>query len=360
MKWGHCKEGFHNHVVLALLVNREGLPFYWEVLPGNTADTKTLTWLLDQVKIRFKVTQTTLIFDRGMVSDDNLTSLEQAKIKYISAQDKDQREGITRFDLTQFSHFREEKIHQQVSSMKEFIKLDDNTWYREVMTKGERRYILGFNSELFKETRKARQKAVATFRVYVDNLNEQLRMAKRTRQNKPTYEKFKRQLIKTKLNTFVDVKLSLLHIKLKAQEETIRTSQASVQVDEKAMLRAGKLDGFWLLVTNHAEKSGSVFKINPSYIITSYRDKVVIESSFRDLKSFIEIKPIYVWTPTHVKAHYTCCVLSHLINRTLSLRLHQHEGCISREIVTHEKLYKKLTDCQINQIKVEKIGRAHV
>ena len=31
MKWGHCKEGYKNHVVLALVVNRDGLPFYWEV-----------------------------------------------------------------------------------------------------------------------------------------------------------------------------------------------------------------------------------------------------------------------------------------------------------------------------------------
>jgi len=35
MNWGHCKEGYHNHVVLALVVNRLGLPFYWEVLPDR-------------------------------------------------------------------------------------------------------------------------------------------------------------------------------------------------------------------------------------------------------------------------------------------------------------------------------------
>jgi len=32
MKWGHCKEGYHNHVVLALVVSSNGVPFYWEVL----------------------------------------------------------------------------------------------------------------------------------------------------------------------------------------------------------------------------------------------------------------------------------------------------------------------------------------
>ncbi|MEA3545055.1 MAG: hypothetical protein U9R69_07540, partial [Thermodesulfobacteriota bacterium] len=28
MKWGHCKEGYQNHVVLAIIVNNDGLPFY--------------------------------------------------------------------------------------------------------------------------------------------------------------------------------------------------------------------------------------------------------------------------------------------------------------------------------------------
>jgi len=32
MKWGHCKEGYFNHIVLAMVVNQDGLPFYWEVL----------------------------------------------------------------------------------------------------------------------------------------------------------------------------------------------------------------------------------------------------------------------------------------------------------------------------------------
>jgi len=55
MKWGHCKEGYHNHIVLALVVNQQGLPFYWEVLPGGTADAKTITWLLSRLKDRFKI-----------------------------------------------------------------------------------------------------------------------------------------------------------------------------------------------------------------------------------------------------------------------------------------------------------------
>lgn len=53
-KYRHCKEGFQTHVVLALLVTEEGLPFYWEVLPGGTADAKTVEWLLEKCRDKFK------------------------------------------------------------------------------------------------------------------------------------------------------------------------------------------------------------------------------------------------------------------------------------------------------------------
>ena len=117
MKWGHCKEGYHNHVVLALVVNREGFLFYWEVLRGGTADATTITWLLERLEERFKVSGRTLIFDRGMVSGDNLILLEKARIKYISAMDKDQLEGMTSIDFATFSDLDPESIEEQVGNL---------------------------------------------------------------------------------------------------------------------------------------------------------------------------------------------------------------------------------------------------
>ncbi len=87
---------------------------------------------------------------------------------------------------------------------------------------------------------------------------------------------------------------------------------------------AGRLDGFWLLVTNQIEKEDDEYTISTKNVIAPYREKVVIESVFRDIKSFMEIAPVHVWTQAHVKAHYTICVLSHLLNRILTLRLHKN------------------------------------
>jgi transposase len=356
MKWGHCKEGYCNHIVLALVVNSDGLPFYWEVLPGGTADSKTIIWLLGRLQERFKIPKTTLIFDRGMVSDDNLTLIEDAGIKYISAMDKSQLEGITGLDFSLFSYLDFNHIDEQASDLPNFTKLNEITYYQEVKVEGKRRYILCFNPEMFKDQRKARRQVVADFRAFVDDLNVELCEAKNSRQRKPTYNKFKQKLKKMKLTRFVDVKLRIVRMKREIAHGSIRTYEATVIVDKTEMCKAGRLDGFWLLVTNLMENVNNVFKVPAEKVITPYRDKVVIESAFRDIKSFIEVKPVRVWKKPHVKAHYTCCVLSYLINRTLTMRLHKNKDCTGEEIVTHEKLYKKLSGCQIDRIEVNNVG----
>ncbi len=356
MKWGHCKEGYRNHIVLAIVVNNEGLPFYWEVLPGGTADATTIAWLIERMSKRFKVKNTTLVFDRGMVSGDNLTLLEENEIKYISAMDKNQIEDITGLDFNQFSHLDLNHVDEQAEKLKSFTKLNGNTYYQEVVVKKNRRYVLCFNPQLFKDQRKARDQATIDFFTFVDNLNNELIKAKKSRQQEATYKKFKKGTSKYKLAKFVDVSLEVTHVRGKTDEVKIRTFQGSVIVDEEKKKAAGKLDGFWLLVTNHVEKNSDSFKVSAKEAISPYREKVVIESAFRDIKSFVEVSPVFVWTEAHVKAHYTICVLSHLINRTLTLRLHKFIGNLTEGTVSHEKLYAMLSACMIDQIKIENVG----
>jgi hypothetical protein len=65
VNWGHCKEGYENHIVLALIVNTQGLPLYWEVLEGGTADATTITWLLKRLKekLMIAIPIPTMVFD---------------------------------------------------------------------------------------------------------------------------------------------------------------------------------------------------------------------------------------------------------------------------------------------------------
>ena len=108
---------------MAIVVNNDGLPFYWEVLPGDTADAATITWLLARTGERFKLSNTTLVFDRGMVSADNLARLERDGIKYISAMDKNQIEEITSLDFGRFSHLDPGHVDKQAKELEGFTRL---------------------------------------------------------------------------------------------------------------------------------------------------------------------------------------------------------------------------------------------
>lgn len=357
MNWGHCKDGYKNHIVLALVVNKDGLPFYWEVLPGCTADSKTIVWLLDRLRTKFDLPEVTLVFDRGMVSDDNLARLQEDNIKYISAMDRNQIEKITGIDFSAFSNLLAEKIAEQADKLPRFTKIDKNTFYREIKVEGKRRYILCFNPQLFKDQRKAREQSLANFRIFVDNLNAELLAAKKSRQKKTTYAKFQKKLKRLKLSGFADVNLTRKYVyRLEADaDRKIRTYRGTVEINDDEMRLAGKLDGFWLLVTNHFEKGKQGFAVKPEEAISPYREKEVIEEAFRDIKSFVKIEPIHVWTEAHVRAHYSICVLSYLIDRTITIRLHKNKGDKTKEIVAHGKFLKELSKCRLDYIEVENI-----
>lgn len=354
VSWGHCKEGYENHIVLALVVNAKGFPLYWEVLEGGTSDATTIPWLLDRLKKKLPITIPTMVFDRGMVSDENLRLLEENGIKYITAMDKNQIEDLANFDFSQFKTMNEDDVESLMDRRSDFIKLDETTYCKEINLIGDRRYVLCFNAQLFKDQKKARTEQIAKFEKFMEEQNQELLQAQKNRSQTATQERFAASLRKGKLQGFIEVRLEEKYVpkRTKKMLKAVLTYQAKADVNEKKKQEVGKLDGFWLLVTNHSEKEDGCFVQNTEAVVQPYREKVIIESSFRDIKSFIEISPVHVWKPEHVKAHYTICVLSHLIDRTLSWLLHKEKGSRTKEIVSHARLYEELSGCRLNHIKL--------
>ena len=82
-------------VLLGVLINDEGYPFKWDVFAGNTAEVNTLEQNIKACKERFKLgdCNVTLVFDRGIISDNNVKCIETAHMKYISALDRNQIPG---------------------------------------------------------------------------------------------------------------------------------------------------------------------------------------------------------------------------------------------------------------------------
>ena len=64
-------------LIIALVVTPEGFPLSYEVFAGNRADVTTLEEMLDAVERKHGRDRRVWIFDRGIVSEDNLQRLRE-------------------------------------------------------------------------------------------------------------------------------------------------------------------------------------------------------------------------------------------------------------------------------------------
>lgn len=78
-QFGKSKEGgLARQFMLGLVQTAEGIPLYHEVFPGNTAEVGTLKSSLLKVLERFPIKRVIAVADRGLLSLDNLETLQKS------------------------------------------------------------------------------------------------------------------------------------------------------------------------------------------------------------------------------------------------------------------------------------------
>jgi len=341
-------------VVLSLLVNSAGYPFAWDILEDYTADVETIKSLSTQWKTEFKFgdNEIVLVFDRGMVSDENLKHLELEKYKYITALDKNQIPNIQNVNIERFESVNEENMTEQILKMG-FKKYDDSTYYETVGTVDGRRYVLVFNPEMLKDQRKSRKELIQRAKDYLGEENKALSGAKKSRNRDKTRDRIDKQLGAMKAKNFVDYDLEPLVIKEEGREiNSFCIVPKETDENREAIKKKGRTDGLWMIVTNTPGKEGDKNRFAEDDLIRAYRDKNQIEQAFKDVKSFIKIQPFNVWTPKHVRAHYTICILSYLLDITIANRLKGADIGVK----SPQRVYEVLKDGIIGKITVKSTG----
>jgi transposase len=341
-------------VVLSLLVNSRGYPFAWDILEDYTADVKTIKDLSNQWKteFKFKDNEIVLVFDRGMVSDENLEHLELEKYKYITALDKNQIPGMQNVNIERFESINEKNMTEQIIKMG-FKRYDDTTYYENLGMADGRRYALIFNPEMLADQRKSRKELIRRAKDYLDEENEALSGAKKSRNKDKTKNRIDKQLKAMKAMNFMDYDLKPLIIKAEGKEiNSFRIIYKETDGNREAIKKAERTDGLWTIVTNTPSKGDDEDGFTEDDLIRTYRDKNQIEQAFKDVKSFVKIQPFNVWTPKHVRAHYTICVLSYLLDITIANRLKE----VDIGVRSPQKVYEVLKDGIIGKITMKCTG----
>ena len=100
------------------------------------------------------------------------------------------------------------------------------------------------------------------------------------------------------------------------------------------------MDGILCFVTNEPADS-----LSSEQVIGHYRHKNKIEDAFREIKSYLRIRPFHLTREKRVKAHVSICVLGYLLLNALEEALGQLE-----EPLSGPAALKLLKECQFNHI----------
>lgn len=378
-KWGHCKDGYQTHVVLLLVITREGYPIYWDVLDGNTVEVHTLEGVIEKVEHLYGRLNSVLCFDRGIVSDENLQLLAGKQIHFVTALDGSQLihfEDVIEFDV--FQKVRERDVHTQhqeirnLLTQRQFRDARRNLFYKPLEFTEEqqrkiekktsklhldtRRYFLAFNPELAAITQNHRRERVKAFSEWVESYNHELGHALGDRSVMTVKKALKKELKRRRL-TDVPIEYELHSYTVENRNTQGKMKRATTykviikEVSPQVYEQSRKYDGLWVLITNMSpqEETALFQHTDLENHFDMYRLKQKIEESFRILSNFVGIEPFHVYKSGHIKAHFTICMLSYLLDITILTHIRHSEDVDNMDL---HRLFHLLSKCKQDRIRL--------
>ena len=280
MKLGLRRHGFskdckfkETQVVLALATSADGIPLWYDVFPGNTAECSTLKHMLDEISIRVNPDEIWVVADGAMLTADNREVLRGAKAGYVLGS------SIRKLAKTE----REKAI-----CLSSFEELDEDKKYRTIKLPNGNTLVVTFSHKKAKKDVHDREYAIKKLMQKLDKNGEV--QAKTIISNRGT-------------SKYIEP--------IKGNEEAkYRLNQA--KIDEEA-----KYDGLHGVETDR--KVSNVEDVKA--VLSAYGNLWHIEDCFRVSKSELKIRPIYHWTSERIRAHVGICFLALLMERYLERHL---------------------------------------
>lgn len=252
-------------VLVGLVMTGDGFPVAHHVFPGNTADINAFRVAVKDLRRRFSIRRVVVVADRGMVSEEVMEELTKEKVDYILGmrlrKNKEVSEEVLR---------RAGRYHQ----------VADNLRVKEVYL-GERRYVVCHNPEEEVRDRQRREEIM---------------------------ERTREELIRKGAKAFVMPRGLRRFVELVGGELVLK---------ESAVRQEARYDGKWVLRTST--------ELPAAEVASAYKSLWQIEQAFRELKSGLEIRPVYLRTGDHVRGHLVVCFLALVLESALA-RLLKAQG----------------------------------
>ena len=278
-EFGFSKDQKHHSVqiVLALVVDGQGLPIGYEVFKGNIAETKTLVPVLANLRARFSISNVTVVCDRGLASRSNVEALQEAGFHFVVA--------------------------TKLRSISKRLKINDLDCYE----------FLPGQDNLPEEER-------VRFRVMEHPQYERTQLIATYSPSRAKKDREDRERLLEKLKT----KLSSEEASVKKvisnggyKKYTTVKEGSLLTLNEKAISEDAQWDGF------HGIAVSESARLSVGEALVRYRDLWRVEEAFRVVKCTLKTRPIFHWAPHRIKSHILICFMNLFFERLLEWLLRQ-------------------------------------
>jgi len=268
-------------VVLALVVTPEGFPLTYEVFPGNTLDRATLGTILEAVEQKHGKARRVWVFDRGIISEDNLALLRERGAHYLVGTPKRKLQAYEQKLLAGPWTKASAEVEVQLVPENDEVYILCRSAGRKAKERAMRwRWLRGLVGDL----RALRRRVAHGQLKNADLIQQQIgRLSERHAQ----------------AWRWVTVE----HV---APAEGESVGAVRWTWDREAFARAVRTEGAYLLRAHWTER-------DPAKLWSTYVQLTEAEAAFRTLKSEIKVRPIWHWTESRVQAHLMVAFLGYCL-----------------------------------------------
>ena len=257
-EYGHSKDHRPDlkQMVVGALLDGQGHPVCCEMWPGNTTDVNTLIPVVRRMKKRFGVERACVVADRGMISKEALTWMENPEepTPYILGA---RMRRVKEIDIVVLGRAgRYQVVHPARTHAKDPSPLK----VKEVLVEG-RRYIVCHNDDQAAKDASDRE-------AILQSLTDKLKGGDKSLVGNKGYRRY------------------------------LKTRGASFVIDEKKVADDARYDGKWVLRTNT--------DLPAAEVALKYKQLWMVETLFRTIKSVLATRPIYHKRDETIRGHVFC------------------------------------------------------
>src|SRR5713101_5511588 len=271
-------------MVIALIVNSEGFPFSYETFDGNRADVSTMETILRMVERKYGQARRIWVFDRGIVSEENLAAIRKRDGQYLV--------GTPR---SQMKQFEAELLKQDWTQVRPEVEVK-----KVAIPQGEETYILCRTAGRKEKEKAIRNRFSGSMEKALKGLEKTIELGRLKDRHKMERRLGKIQARHPSVNDLYEISL----------RDTAEGVRLSWQMKEDRKSWRESREGAYLLRTNlKADTAAELW--------TKYMQLTEAEASFRALKSERASRPLFHQREPRVKAHVMVAFLGYALWVTL-------------------------------------------